>query len=744
MKTIPNYIYKDTHTLELYYQTAFAYRDHLAKLLEDNNSDTIKLSKKNLYKDFVYPNLVLQCNGIFNTKNYDSIDEAAICAKNLGLIEIDETTKPSTYSLSDTKANIVLRPYQIKIIDTVSVEEKSVLIEVPTGGGKSVIASEIAKEEIEKGGKVLIVAPKIILLEQLEATFESLEPQIIHGTKDYDSKHSVFISTLQTAHKRDLGFEPTMIIIDEVHFGFSGKMIKELLKDFDGRLIGLSATPYDQDSQPIQGFDKHIKEYDLNYMFKYDYLVKPICTAPVKVELDDISIQAGDYNQKELDNSFNNFKNIMEIVDKTKETIQQQKAALIFCINIQHANAIAAAYNGVGIPTKAIHSDLSKTEQASILQEYKDGKIKMLANPMLLTTGFDDPATDCIILARATKSQNLYRQMVGRGLRLCKNKDNAKIIDCANVIDNLGLPTEPQEPNDQPFSKRERHCSKCKNTRVYRVKNYHGDLVLKCADCGNEDSITKRTKECENCGTINDSKSKYIMKDDDLYLECSICKHQSVISSKSTQEDMTKILNNDQISDIQKKYTIEYLTKLYDHYPLDLPMKKEVREHIKAFQIYIEENLVEFMPGGAYDIAYSFNYQPFKDSKELDPIDYQREWHEPRSWKTDGRLFGIEFEAQLLGTNVKKYRDDIDNILDNPISVLELINKLRRVSNQSVLDYEDKNRFIKQLDETSIKNINSMCTQRLKDIFHKQESIENILQFIPMMESVMNQHNNEE
>ena len=88
-----------------------------------------------------------------------------------------------------------------------------------------------------------------------------------------------------------------MIMIDEVHFGFSGKMIKMLLEDFNGRLIGLSATPYDQNSKYIEGFNKHISEYNLNYMFKYNYLVQPICYAPVKVDLSHVTVQAGDYNQ---------------------------------------------------------------------------------------------------------------------------------------------------------------------------------------------------------------------------------------------------------------------------------------------------------------------------------------------------------------------------------------------------------------------------------------------------------------
>ena len=70
----------------------------------------------------------------------------------------------------------------------------------------------------------------------------------------------------------------------------------------------------------------------------------------------------------------------------------------------------------------------------------------MLANPVMLTTGFDHPITDTIILARPTQSQNLYRQMVGRALRLAQNKEDAIILDCSSTINRLGLPTETLIP----------------------------------------------------------------------------------------------------------------------------------------------------------------------------------------------------------------------------------------------------------------------------------------------------------
>jgi len=405
-------------------------------------SDTVKgIKLKDLLYSFDHCKAYNELSDHYKSK----VPQPHKCAQQMGIIDIvRDGNKPYTYKLlAPDETKIILRPYQSDIINRSNEAKSSVLIEAPTGAGKSVMASHIARYEIDQGGTVLIVAPKTTLLEQLADTFKDLSPQIIHGAKDYDNSHSVFVSTLQTAHKRDLGFTPTMILIDEVHYGFSGKMIEQLLKDLTGKLIGLSATPYDKQGRPLQGFSLHINDYDLRYMIDKGYLVPPISYAPVKVDLSNIRTTAGDYNQQDLDAKFNNIESVMQVVDATKAMIQERKQALVFCITIKHAEAMADAYNDAGVTARAIHSQLSKDEQSEIMQGFKCGDIKLLSNPDMLTTGFDHPPTDTVILARATKSQNLYKQMVGRALRLSDNKRDAVLLDCAGVINDLGLPTEP-------------------------------------------------------------------------------------------------------------------------------------------------------------------------------------------------------------------------------------------------------------------------------------------------------------
>jgi len=674
-------------------------------------------------------NKVVKCKA---ANTWEAKPDPVECAKELGLIDVDWSTRPYTYTILEQSDDISfsLRPYQEEIIEKTTKVKGSVLIEAPTGSGKSVMASEIALHETKKGGKVLIVAPKVILLEQLKNTFKDLNPQIIHGPKDYDTEHNIFISTLQTAHKRELGFEPSMILIDEVHHGFSGKMIKQLLTDFNGRLIGLSATPYDQNGLLLDGFDLHLNQFDVKYMLANGYLVPPVSYAPVKVNLKGISLVAGDYSQRELDKEFNTDSNILQIVEHTKEKIVASKAALVFCINIAHAEAIAAVYNEHGIPTKAIHSNLTKTEQNEIMQSYKNGEIKLLANPMLLTTGFDYPATDCIVLARSTKSQNLYKQMVGRGMRPSKDKTHLTLLDCAGVIDDLGLPTEPIKPNINSSTKIKVKCNNCESERLYR-KVQRNKIYKVCADCNHQELVEQNTIECENCGEIHGNHSSYVTKGNDLYLVCSSCEHETLVSSSSSKQEMQKIFDRSYVEILQKRVTLlvleEYMEKISPSFILD----KEVSEHIKALQVYVSQNPGLFVGVEVHDIQW---LDDFRESRKQDPncSEYMFGYSKDKSW----RLFGRALQDSILYANI----NELNKFLKESTTITEsfkIIDTILEEKDEKPLNRYFIDRIESQLKKSNTEGIERVTNKRLKDLFSNGANLDELSGFIKMMESVL-------
>ena len=596
-----------------------------------------------------------------------------------------------------------LRPYQKDIIEQTVKAKGSVLIEAPTGAGKSVIASQIALNEIEKGGTVLIVAPKITLLEQLAETFQNLNPQIIHGGKKYDREHNVFVSTLQTAHRKKLGFEPSMIIIDEVHYGFSGKMIEQLLKDFKGKLVGLSATPYDKKGKPLQGFKTHINKYDLNYMISNGYLVPLISYQPIKVDLHDIRTTAGDYNQSDLDAKFNNIESVMQVVDSTKEMILSRNQGLVFCITIKHSEVMANAFNDAGISAKAIHSNMSKYEQQKVMNDFKNGNLKLLTNPDMLTTGFDYPSADFVILARATKSQNLYKQMVGRVLRLAPDKDNAVLLDCAGVITDLGLPTAPITPSKEKITDAMKsRCADCGSNRVYRtIKN--NQAIKVCAECGYSEVIeSEQGYECCQCGLIHGNDASFYVDKAKLYLKCSDCGASTLVSSATTHDELKAIFDENIVEAIKSRVTAQYITYLIDTHGSKFPFQNYVIEHIGLLHNYIDTHphtLYNFNPTMIQDDGWSILRTPHK-------------------------TFDIE-EAKQKFFSIKG---------SGYIDAVNILNAILKAEHKRIISDEVVQKVKQQIEHSRIDGIEAMTIKRLKNLYSNRKDCNSIKNFVPYIE----------
>ena len=250
------------------------------------------------------------------------------------------------------------RPYQQDIIKKTLETTKSTLIQLPTGGGKTIISKEIAIGLINNfNKKILFIAPKIVLMEQTLETFKGLKPQKVHGYNNkFDKDHHILISTLQTASRRN-SLNPDVIIIDEIHFGYEKKMLNKIMEyNQKARIIGLSATPYDENGYPLKGFDVIINDYDLTYMIKNKYLVPLRSYILVKPDLSNVSIIAGDYELNQLSEAVSKNTVIMEIVTTSKPYIEKSLKTIVFAVDINHAELLKTAFQNEGFPTESLHS----------------------------------------------------------------------------------------------------------------------------------------------------------------------------------------------------------------------------------------------------------------------------------------------------------------------------------------------------------------------------------------------------
>jgi hypothetical protein len=499
-------------------------------------------------------------------------------------------------------------------------------------------------------------------------------------------------------------------------------MIKQLLDSFKGKVIGLSATPYDKQGKALEGFKTHLNQYNLDYMISNGYLVPIISYQPVKVDLKGIRTTAGDYNQSDLDQKFNNIESVMQVVDATKQKIIDRNQALVFCITIKHSEAVAKAYNEAGIKAMAIHSHLTKDEQAKALEAFKSGDIKVITNADMLTTGFDHPPTDTIVLARATKSQNLYKQMVGRVLRLAEGKSEAVLLDCAGVISDLGLPTRPIQPRgkSEQEDKGKSKCPNCDSPRVYRtIKEDTAYRV--CAECGHREEIESQTGyECEACGMIHGNNAEFIAHSGKLHLSCT-CGHYTVISEATRHEELKAIFDAKLVETLKRRVVAAYCSWLISNHGTDFLFSDEVKRQIEAVNIAVEK-YPEQAPGVTVEkIEKKIASNPFSDWRLL-------------SVRDEEKLLPAQSQTESSCT---KSTNDITTVFYNARGLdhaVESLNMLLQSQGKPPLKDWVVKKTKEQIRQSKVQGIEAMTVKRLMNLYSNKKDCNSIDTFVPYIE----------
>ena len=348
---------------------------------------------------------------------------------------------------------INLRPYQSEAVDAVyeylREHDDNPCVVLPTGSGKSVVLGKIASDAVTLwGGRVLILAHVKELLEQNASKVMSLcdgIPVGIYsaGLNSRDTDTPVLVAGIQSVYnKADILGAFDLIIVDEAHLiaPDGDGMYRTFLQDMKiinphVRVVGFTATPYRLKGglicQPENILNAVCYEAGVKEMIQQGYLSPLISrSGRVEVQLSNLHVRGGEFLNTEIvaamDKEEITDAACFEIVKLTKE----RKSVLIFATSVEHCQHIADKLTRMGHETAIVTGDTLPGERAEILDRFK-GKlvpadlfgamkpvIKYLVNVNVLTTGFDAPNVDCVVLMRPTASAGLYVQMVGRGFRL--------------------------------------------------------------------------------------------------------------------------------------------------------------------------------------------------------------------------------------------------------------------------------------------------------------------------------------
>jgi ribosomal protein L32 len=218
------------------------------------------------------------------------------------------------------------------------------------------------------------------------------------------------------------------------------------------------------------------------------------------VDTSGVKSQAGDYNEKQLISVLDASNWVSLAIDAFNEHAGERQT-LAFFPKVDMSREFARRLSEAGIPAAHIDANTPKDERGDVLRRYQRGEIRVVSNMGVLTEGFDAPQTSAILMARPTRSETLFTQIIGRGLRLYPGKQDCLIIDLT-VVDTkvlevgtiLGQMADCTTCGTQ-FWKGLKHCPKCGADADSAVPN-----TKSCPQCGEE--IARNAKVCPHCGYI--------------------------------------------------------------------------------------------------------------------------------------------------------------------------------------------------------------------------------------------------
>jgi len=347
-----------------------------------------------------------------------------------------------------------LYPYQEEAIDLIFKSFDAadgvvnVLFQLPTGGGKTIIFSDIARQFIERRKqKVLILTHRVELCAQTSKALSEIDVKNkiidrdvkeLHDREEFDC-YVAMVETLNNRlnenenYLRNIG----LVIVDEAHYN----SFRKLFKFFENALmLGVTATPLSSNRNlPLKdNYQKLIVGHGISDLIEDGYLSKAT-TFTFNVNLRSLKVGSdGDYTVSSLDRLYSLYSMQDRLMAAYEERAKGMKT-LIFNSGIATSIRVFELFKNAGYPIKHLDSTFSPKDRHNTLEWFRNTPGAILTSVGILTTGFDEPSVEAIILNRATRSLTLYHQMIGRGSRITRTKSKFVIIDLGNNVQRLGL-----------------------------------------------------------------------------------------------------------------------------------------------------------------------------------------------------------------------------------------------------------------------------------------------------------------
>ena len=349
-----------------------------------------------------------------------------------------------------------LRPYQVdaltKLKNSISAGNRRVVLTLPTGSGKTLIAANIVNGALAKGGRVVFTAPMITLIDQTIAAFKADGVEHIGAMQaDHpltDASAPVQVVSLQTLKRRAFFPDATVVLVDECHV-FS-EVVGAWMKKFPKLVfVGLTATP--GRAGMAKEWDDLVVGVTTRDLMDAGFLSKYEVYAASAPDLSGVKIVAGDYQAKGAAEVMSDNGLVGDILQNYLLN-GDGRPTLGFAVDVAHAEHMASQFTMAGVPSAYVEARTDLLERQHIQRQFKNGDIQVIWSVRTMTTGVD-LAVSGIIDAAPTRSAMLHQQKIGRGLRINPGTEDLKIWDHAGNTLRIGF-VEDLDWSELPGGKR--------------------------------------------------------------------------------------------------------------------------------------------------------------------------------------------------------------------------------------------------------------------------------------------------
>lgn len=339
-----------------------------------------------------------------------------------------------------------LRPHQSQAIDSLrralAAGSKRPMLQAPTGAGKTVLAAAIIDLARAKRNRVIFTVPAISLIDQTVREFYAegiRDVGVIQANHPMtDPSKPVQIASLDTLRRRWIP-ESQLVIVDEAH------RKSTFLEDWMSRdewlsvpFIGLSATPWTKGLGRL--YDRLIVAARTGELIEQGFLSPFRVFAPTHPDLSKVRTVAGDYHEGDLSGVMSE-KTLTADIVRTWLEKGEGRPTLCFAVDRTHARTLQAQFEASGVSCGYVDANTPLDEREDVRKKFARGDYQVVCNVGVLTTGVDWDVR-CIILARPTKSEMLYVQIIGRGLRTADGKPDCLVLDHSDTTLRLGFVTD--------------------------------------------------------------------------------------------------------------------------------------------------------------------------------------------------------------------------------------------------------------------------------------------------------------